>query len=302
VLALVRGPNPRRVGVAGVSRSARLVKALGIAATAAAFVLGLTAEAAGAADPGVARAPVADAFQAQHPVPKSLVGSFSFGSTSVELPAAALREIANATLLEARIEARAARTAVVSRGGASAPKPAEASSPPATTPGVTDDPASGGRAPDAPTQAASDHERTTSPAPGDSPPIETSGSTVGDASGGFRQEHRARPRSHRWPGRRPGSAHEALPRAAVDSYARHSHDSHSTPTPPGHQAPQPPKDPGGALTAALGGSSNTPFGIFMAALIGLMACGAFRAPTRRAASPSDRRGLAPAFARLERPG
>jgi hypothetical protein len=74
------------------------------------------------------------------------------------------------------------------------------------------------------------------------------------------------------------------------------------PAHPQHPAPPLPRDPGGALSAGLAGGSILLFNTFLAILLGLMACGAFRAPTRRSASPSDRLTPAPFVTRLERPG
>jgi hypothetical protein len=297
VSALVQGPGPRRAGSIVSSRRAQLGRALGIVATAVALLVGLPAGEADASEPG-ARTVASGAYQPRGALPGPAIPSFSFESSSADLPAAAQREMATTILRKVQSEARAGQAADVSRERTGAPNDAAASSPLASSPGVIDDAASALRAPDAHLEKAANQERSASPAPRGPPSIETPGSTVRNESGGFGQAHRTDPRSRR----RTGSLQRVLPVAAVDSSAKPARDSHSTPTPPGHQAPQPPKDPGGALTAALGGSSSTLFGIFMAALIGLTACGAFRAPTRRAASPSDRLVLAPTFARLERPG
>jgi hypothetical protein len=303
VSELVHGPDPRRAGSTGSSRSARLGKALGTAATAAALMLGLPAGAAEAVGPGTASTrPGPGGFQLQRSVPKPSVPSFSSESSSVELPAAAQREMANAILHRVKSEAGAVRPgAQDSPPPTVAPNDASASFDPPSAAAVTGDP-SAGPGPEAPVERAAGHERPASRAPVRSAPIETPGAAVLDESGGFRPEHRAGHRAHRWSSARAGSLETQFPPAAGDASARPPRGGDSTPTVPRDRAPWPPEHPGGALSAALASSSGTLFGSFMAALFILIACEAFGAPRPRSAPPSDRASSAPFIPRLERPG
>ena len=115
------------------------------------------------------------------------------------------------------------------------------------------------------------------------------------------REQGAEPRT-RSPHVSVASSMPARPIAGGKSSAVRDRRGAAPPAHPQRPAPPLPRDPGGALSAGLAGGSILLFNTFLAILLGLMACGAFRAPTRRSASPSDRLTPAPFVPRLERPG
>ena len=123
---------------------------------------------------------------------------------------------------------------------------------------------------------------------------------VSNRSGGTRPERRSA--SDRGTSAAPASFRDRPAGTADTSSATHVPGDNSTSNFPRDRAPVPPNDPGGAVSAAFGSTSSLLLGGFVAALMGLMLRHAFRAPTRRAASPSASLTPAPFASLLERPG
>ncbi len=216
---------------------------------------------------------------------------------SAELPAAKQREMASRFLRGASAAAEPTAAAPVPQRSADAlgegsgvpvppmgPRTVEAEPPPAAL--------------EIPAGDAGEIQASATPALAHPRPPESG--EVSNRSGGTRPERRSA--SDRGTSAAPASFRDRPAGTADTSSATHVPGDNSTSNFPRDRAPVPPNDPGGAVSAAFGSTSSLLLGGFVAALMGLMLRHAFRAPTRRAASPSASLTPAPFASLLERPG